>query len=1032
MKNAKNVTAKILFFLLLLLAAAAAAGCAAAGKMPGERRVKVVFANDEGIESQSERFVEAAPGSDVSFSYSVKEGYTVTRLSGAEYSDDGTLKVRGVRYPTTVILKTRKLERCLINVTPVGDGKGPGGDVGSAASDISECWEGEKVTLSAISSKRYAFAGFSSGKPLTEGGKLLSEENPFEYVPVDSTPVYANFRLDTAIIHLENSPGLIKRTSDTVSVQVGGTVFFYFDLEEGYVVDSVPDGTTLAGNSITLNRVTDDTSLSIATHQLPKYAIQVDWLRDGGEVTLDPQKNYGWEGDTVTLTAEPAPHHIFTGFSERASLESGGKLLSADPEYTFTLDRDMYLRANFELKKYTVTLKEAEGMKILSDRTLSVPAGDDAVFRVELDSDHGINGVSGGAEYAEGVITLKNVTEDAELSAEVFELSALRFGYAANNEKWGSVAASIPEGFYRRGTEITLTATDLKGSFAYWSVGGYAVSYSRSYTFTLSDDVTVTATFNPPPDPALTVTVPSGKWVLIYHPNGGINTKTNNEDYRTEYAKADTIYHCPNSLPDMGQFTREGYVLIGYNTKPDGTGTYVGPGWNVLMPERGAISLYCMWIEETPASEFSYDVSTKEVELTYYKNYKIKTKTVTVRSYNGNASTVVIPERIKGYPVTEISTAMISSKSSLETLVIPRYVQTVKAQAVISCQNLKTVYLPDSITSFADNWVTGSNSFERVFLRATRMPTYSNGRNGTYAVKYDWMMTAPGRKLIIVSGSNSAYGIDSPLLEQKLSAGGYAFSVVNYGQNAGTPAAFYIEVATNFMNPGDVLLVAPELNKYQFGYNEINTTLWQIFEGAYDAFSQVDIRHYIKMFSSFAAFNKAAVARTPQTYETFTSDTVNAWGDYSLNKVGATSSWKTTLDGYDNNGGYSSTTYNTSTSCINKRNSYSDSGRTLYYPDEINRVYDMAAAKGATVLISFPTIVRTCLTKASQQKNGTEQQNLINAVDQYLHGTRISEPWRYIFERQYSYNSNYHLNTAGQQLRTGYIADDLLAYFRSH
>ena len=53
---------------------------------------------------------------------------------------------------------------------------------------------------------------------------------------------------------------------------------------------------------------------------------------------------------------------------------------------------------------------------------------------------------------------------------------------------------------------------------------------------------------------------------------------------------------------------------------------------------------------------------------------------------------------------------------------------------------------------------------------------------------------------------------------------------------------FLISGKTHTANEGDILVLAPEINKFQFGYSEINTTLWQIFEGAYDAFSCVDIR----------------------------------------------------------------------------------------------------------------------------------------------------------------------------------------------
>ena len=97
---------------------------------------------------------------------------------------------------------------------------------------------------------------------------------------------------------------------------------------------------------------------------------------------------------------------------------------------------------------------------------------------------------------------------------------------------------------------------------------------------------------------------------------------------------------------------------------------------------------------------------------------------------------------------------------------------------------------------------------------------------------------------------------------------------------------------------------------------------------------------------------------------------------------------------------------------------------------ELNRVYDMMAERGVKVLFSFPSIVKTSLTKASQDPNGSEQQGLINAVDTYLHCTRISVPSDYALDRQYSYNTVYHITTEGSIVRTDRLAADLIAYFK--
>ena len=1040
MKIIKTRLPEIVLIAALALLALAAAGCGN-GLLPGrsgsaEKTVRVVLACGEGITTPAENPRDVAPGSDVTFSYSVAEGYTVTACAGAELNGDGTLTVKRARYPVTVLLMSRELERCVIDlkISDMGDVVGDG--AGQVSASVYECWEGETVRLSAEPAKMFGFAGYSLGKPLGEGGKLIGDSAEFDYVPVDSTPVYANFRRTETTVVLEDSPGLIKKSPDTLTAAVGSDVFFFFGLEDGYVIDEVPEGLTLERSTLTAENVGLPASYRLVTHQLNNYKLQIDQKPDAGTVTRTPDIKNGWAGTQITLSAEPAEHHVFLGYSEGASLEWGGQLLSADPEYTFTLDKNTYLYANFELKHYTVTLNDKPGMTVSSPKEVTLLVGGTAEFEVSLSDGFLIGALPEGAVYKDGKIILENVSADTVLDFEVYELSDFDVSFSSTNTKWGTVSSTLPAGHYREGTVIRLTATAGTGVFQGFSVGkpasagGKIVATSANYVFTVTADTVVYANFGPPPDPADTATVPAGNWAIFYHPNGGVNTASGKDSYRLEYFQ-NTFYHCPNTLPNMGQFTREGYVLIGYNTKEDGTGTFYAPGWNVDMNGKKAISLWCVWMKETPKSDFTYNVSSSETKLSYRKGESITTKTVTIRAYRGNDKTVVIPEKIDGYPVTSISAATFAALN-VETLVISRYVQTVAASTMISCSSFKTLYLSDSVTSMPDSWISGSPNFSKLILMACRMPTYASGRNGTYAIKFDWVKTAPGRKLIIVSGSNSAYGIDSPLLESKLAAAGYSFSVVNYGQNASTPAAFYIEVCTNFMNPGDILVVAPEMNKYQYGYNEINNTLWQIFEGAYDAFSLVDIRHYIKTFSSFAAFNKTAATRTPQTYATYTTDTVNRWGDYSLNKVGATSSWKTTLDGYDSNGGKGTATLTGSTNCIAKRTSYTDSGRTLYYPDEINRVYDMAAAKGATVLISFPTVVKTCLTVASQQVGGADEQGLINAVDTYLHGTRISIPSRYILGREYSYNSNYHVNTAGQKLRTGMISEDIIAYLKTH
>ena len=587
--------------------------------------------------------------------------------------------------------------------------------------------------------------------------------------------------------------------------------------------------------------------------------------------------------------------------------------------------------------------------------------------------------------------------------------------FASAKEESGTIESSLEDGAYWSETEVTLTATPKKGYLfvgfsrdAHTAFGGEIISSENPYTFKLEQGGVYYANFVEEwIDPALTVTVPKDKWVLIYHTNGGILTESGDEGMKTVNFSS-KYYHCPNTLANQDFFSREGYVLIGYNTAADGSGTFYAPGWNVIMPERGAISLYCVWAEESAEEDFEYKTDV--------------TGRLTITKYKGDDETVVVPLAFGKRKVGTIAAGAFSNNKTMKTVVLNKNIVIIEDSAFKSCKKLETIYMCDTITTMTDASFESCPELSTIKLMAVYSPNYPAGRNGTYAIKFERLITAPGKKIVITSGSNSAYGINSPLLEENLKKEGYNYSVVNYGTNASTPANFYIEVISNYMNEGDILIHEPEYNNYQWGYNEINNTLWQIFEGAFDAFSLVDIRHYTKFFTSFAAFNSGRSQKTNFTYETYTSDTVNSYGDYSKNKTGYTSDYKKTVQSCIDNGNKGSTNIKTATNAINNE----------AYLTELNRVFDIIAAKGGKVLLSFAAINKICLNLDSQKEGGTLQTQLESAVDAKVHATRISKVSTYIMDTIYFYNSHYHLGSEGAIVRTNNLTKDLVAYLKKN
>ena len=316
--------------------------------------------------------------------------------------------------------------------------------------------------------------------------------------------------------------------------------------------------------------------------------------------------------------------------------------------------------------------------------------------------------------------------------------------------------------------------------------------------------------------------------------------------------------------------------------------------------------------------------------------------------------------------------------------------------------------MSDTVRAISDSAFSGCTNFKTLYMLACMEPRYCASRNGNYMVKYQRLITAESPKLVIHSGSNTSYGIDSALLEELL---GNRYSVVNYGCNQGTPACFYYDVIADFIQEGDVVVHAPEIYNYQWGYNEMNTTTWQIFEGAYDAFIHVDIRNYFNVFNSFNSFNASRYTMTPRSYENYSSETVNKYGDYIKEKIGS-GGIQSTINNLLANGGKGSRDMDP--------NYLSQS-----YVANLNREFDNITAAGGKVYITFCSVMKIELNQASQ---GIERQTAYkNAVIKNVHGTVISEPGTYVMDYKYFFNSIYHLNTEGSQVRTRWLAQDILA-----
>ncbi len=643
--------------------------------------------------------------------------------------------------------------------------------------------------------------------------------------------------------------------------------------------------------------------------------------------------------------------------------------------------------ADAEKPMVSVSLEPCEGVLVTSENPVKVRSGEDAVFDVAFEDGYRFS-PAGNLLYENGKITVQKVLYPTTVSGYCTALQPFRISLRANDASLGE--QSFDCGAYEEGTgsPVTLRARAADGAVFLgfskdrsFADGGEVISFDSTFQLTVNDDLTVYANYNPTD----IGTVP-GKNVqrVIYHMDGG-KAFGSHDVFCADYA--DEYYYYPNTLPDLEYFQREGYVLAGYRTAE---GKFVGCGWNAETDKNNMAELYACWLSETPLSNFTFE-------------YDRATQGVRITSYTGSDETVAVPLSYRGKPVTAIGSGAFSG-CSFRTLMISRNTVTVEDGAIRDCPGFTELIFSDGVQNISDAAIQNCPSFKTLKMSAVIMPRFCDDREGTYAIKYEHVRASANRKkLVIAGGSNLVYGIDSNILYDTLCPE-YGFDVINYGCNKYAPSLFFLEACRPYFAEGDILLLCPEDSEFQFGLGRIVAYIWHYFESAYEAFAEVDIRHFENTFSTFAEFSATRRNMAPKTYQMKTTQTTNRFGDYIAEKKGHVKSF----DPF------------TVSSKVNLQVQ-----NVTKHSDALNAELDAYASMGVRVWLTHAVNNVNSL-KDESRPGGRVFRSFEKTVGETLHCTVISSLEDYVMDPEYFYNSNQHLNSEGAALRTRMLLDDIL------
>ena len=326
-----------------------------------------------------------------------------------------------------------------------------------------------------------------------------------------------------------------------------------------------------------------------------------------------------------------------------------------------------------------------------------------------------------------------------------------------------------------------------------------------------------------------------GKYEIIYDANGGQNISGDSDRVSICYRGT---HQRINTSTGTELFSRDGYTLLGWNTRADGGGQAVGLGSRIAWKE-GSV-LYAQWVPWTDEADFVY---------------KKVSGFAVITGYTGKAQQICVPSTLGGLPVRTIREQAFAD-TECKTVILSPGIHEVEKWAFRNSR-LEQLYIYDDLEKISDYAFQGCAMLRTLHINAIEAPAYSGNYFDTFQDKYDRLLALKDKKKIVLfSGSSTRFGYDSAMIDQAFPD----YEVVNMGVFAYSPALPQLELIRSCMKEGDILLDSPEFDaaNRQFCYQkELDYATFAMMESNYDAFADLDLREYAQVFTAFSAYQTA-------------------------------------------------------------------------------------------------------------------------------------------------------------------------------
>lgn len=277
---------------------------------------------------------------------------------------------------------------------------------------------------------------------------------------------------------------------------------------------------------------------------------------------------------------------------------------------------------------------------------------------------------------------------------------------------------------------------------------------------------------------------------------------------------------------------------------------------------------------------------------------------------------------------------------------------------------------------------------------------YINSYNASIIEKYKYLNKRDEPAIILVGGSNVAFGIDSEKISKEM-----GMKVINMGLHAGLKRDFELNLVKSNIIKGDKIILMFEYSAY--AEDPMNQSIsWYTIDGQYKFMKMVPYNqmfHLLRYYPIYLALKTKDALINPfpdPDNDVYIRHNFNEYGDLIV----------------DSDVNINKPTDITTRVQING-NTISDES-----VESLNSFNEFCKSRGAEVYASSPALDKITVTSSDDEIAAFE-----SYYKKHIDIPMISNTKDYTLDTSYFYDTHYHLNKVGVEKRTGLLIDDLKA-----